>query len=106
MRRRALIVSLVIATSVAVSFLAASTLRAQDISDEQIKKQIVEECLTTYLQKKPCPCPYSRGCWINAWVVPGGAKPFCYGDDVSKELIAQFRNGDRQFIASRCTARH
>jgi hypothetical protein len=98
--------NLMIATGLVVSFFAAPVSRAQDVADEQIKKQIVEECLAVYLRSRPCPCPFSRGCWVSAWLVPGGAKPFCYNDDISRELVVQYRSGDKTFIASRCTARH
>ena len=98
--------SMVAAIFAGLVLLAASLSHAQEASDEQIKKQIIEECLALYRQRRPCPCPYSGGrCFINAWLIPGGAKPFCYDEDISKDQVIQYRSGDNNFIASRCTAR-
>jgi hypothetical protein len=90
-------------------FLSLSSLAgAQDQSDAKVAESIIQECISTYLKGRPCPCPYSGSrlrCFINAWSIPGGAKPFCYKDDVSADVIKQFRDGDIKFIAQRCTAR-
>jgi len=79
--------------------------QAQDSGDQQIKRQIIAECLALYLQSRPCPCPYSGRCLISAWFIPGGSKPYCYDEDISKNEIAEYQTGNKSFIVSRCTAR-
>ena len=98
--------SLLVTTTLAISVFAVPMSRAQDVSVAQVKKQIIAECLAIYQQSRPCPCPYSgRRCFINAWLIPGGAKPFCYDDDVSEGDVVQYRSGYQKFLASRCSAR-
>jgi hypothetical protein len=106
-RGSAMSVARLLAAAILASPLLMAPLRsqAQDTDDKQIKKQIIAECLALYQQSRPCPCPYSRSCWVSAWLVPGGAKPFCYDSDISKDEIAQYQSGNNTFIASRCTAR-
>ena len=77
------------------------------MTDLQIQDAIIQECVALYQLKRPCPCPHSgRRCWpVNAWYIPGGAKPFCYKEDVLNEHIANYRAGDKRFITRTCTAR-
>jgi hypothetical protein len=84
----------------------SSLSNAQELSDKQITEDIIQECIAMYRQSRPCPCPYSGfRCFINAWRIPGGAKPFCYKEDVSAGYVSQYRTGDKRFIVQRCTAR-
>ena len=82
-----------------VSILLLATLngysKSEPISDEQIKKLIVRESITSYPGN--CPCPYnsasngSRCGRRSAYSRAGGYSPICYPSDVTKEMIKRYR---------------
>ncbi|MBZ8131675.1 hypothetical protein [Afifella sp. IM 167] len=63
--------------------------------DARIREIMIEQSITAY--SGPCPCPYNvmrngRRCGgFSAWSKPGGASPLCYPDDISAEMVAEFR---------------
>jgi hypothetical protein len=65
------------------------------LSDEEIKKKIIQESIMNYPGR--CPCPYStmsngRSCGRrSAYSKPGGYSPICYPSDVTKEMIDEYR---------------
>jgi len=81
----------------AVTVCAASPVfsKTQRLSDEQVKQHIIDESIAEYSGN--CPCPYnsarngSRCGKRSAWSRAGGEAPICYKDEVSKEMIASWR---------------
>jgi len=69
---------------------------AEKASDRQIAIKLVQQSIASYSGN--CPCPYSvmrngRSCGKrSAWSKPGGASPLCYVEDVSKQMIQDWRN--------------
>lgn len=72
----------------------AQTPSAQ-MSDEEVRAQIVQESRANY--SGSCPCPYNRdraGRWCggrSAYSRPGGASPMCYPSDVSDTQVQRWR---------------
>jgi len=58
-----------------------------------LKQQIVRESIAAHAGS--CPCPYNtdkagRSCGKrSAWNRPNGARPLCYPDDVTPEMVRQ-----------------
>lgn len=69
---------------------------AADLSDEEVRKALIQKSLAAYPGN--CPCPYNvdragRQCGRrSAYSKPGGYSPLCYSADVTPEMIASFRN--------------
>jgi hypothetical protein len=69
-------------------------------SDDEIRQLIVQESIASYAGA--CPCPEShnaagRRCGGNsAYSRPGGAKPVCYAENVTKEMIDRYRAGHQK----------
>lgn len=70
------------------------------VSDQEIKKQIVEESIASYPGR--CPCPYNvmrngSSCGgRSAWSRKGGYAPICYDREVTKEMVSRRKEQDRQ----------
>jgi hypothetical protein len=68
---------------------------ADDATDEDIKQQIIAESISAYPGN--CPCPYnlaangSRCGKRSAWSRAGGYAPICYPDEITPEMIAEYR---------------
>jgi hypothetical protein len=64
-------------------------------SDDTIKQAIIRESIASYPGN--CPCPYntasngSRCGKRSAWSRAGGFAPLCYPEDVTPEMIEQYR---------------
>jgi hypothetical protein len=73
----------------------AGTLWAAEMSDAQVRLQIVRESVASYSGR--CPCPETtdsagRRCGArSAYSKPGGAKPICYSSEISDEQVREFR---------------
>jgi len=73
----------------------AGTLWAAEMSDEQVREQIVRESVASYSGR--CPCPENtdsagRRCGArSAYSKPGGARPICYPQEVSDQQVREFR---------------
>jgi len=65
------------------------------LSDEEIRQQIISESIASYPGN--CPCPYNStrngsSCGRrSAYSRPGGYAPICYPNDVSAEMIQNYR---------------
>lgn len=63
-------------------------------SDEQIKKEIIQQSIRSYPGN--CPCPYNldragRRCGKrSAYSKPGGYSPICYPSDVTEQMILKY----------------
>ncbi len=68
---------------------------AQPMTDDQIRQAIVTGAIRSYPGK--CACPYNRTSGgskcgkRSAWSKPGGYAPICYPNEVSKEMVDQYR---------------
>ena len=68
---------------------------AQSMSDQEVRKQMIRESISSY--SGSCPCPYnitrngSRCGGRSAYSKPGGAEPLCYERDISDEMVKAFR---------------
>jgi hypothetical protein len=64
-------------------------------SDEQIKKEIIQQWIRSYPGN--CPCPYNldragRRCGKrSAYSKPGGYSPICYPSNVTEQIIANHK---------------
>ncbi len=96
-----LVLALVSAFVAASSFTTPSSAAAAEskpkrLSDDQIRKILIEESIATY--DGNCPCPYStarngsRCGKRSAYSRPGGAAPLCYPKDVTAEMVQEYRN--------------
>jgi hypothetical protein len=78
-----------------VVFVAHAVVAQPGLSDDEIRRRIVQDSIASYTGA--CPCPESvnragRRCGGNsAYSRPGGAKPFCYVEDVTKEMVDRYR---------------
>lgn len=65
------------------------------LSDEQVKQQIIEESIDSY--PGVCACPFnharngSRCGGRSAWSKQGGYAPVCYKNEVTPEMISDWR---------------
>lgn len=65
------------------------------LSDQRIQEILIAESISSYPGN--CPCPYSRASdrsrcgGRNAHSRPGGREPLCYAEDVSRQMIADYR---------------
>jgi endonuclease YncB( thermonuclease family) len=81
---------------VSSAYLSDNQPAAPQQSDAQIRRAIMEQSLTYYSGR--CPCPYNvdragRRCGgRSAYSRPGGASPLCYPSDVSDAQVQAFRS--------------
>lgn len=65
------------------------------LTTDRIKQKIIEESIARY--PGVCACPYNRArngssCGRrSAWSKAGGYSPICYKDEVTAEMVAQWR---------------
>ncbi|WP_425294630.1 hypothetical protein [Kosakonia calanthes] len=73
--------------------------KTQALSDAQVKKEIIAESIAQY--PGTCACPFNQArngssCGKrSAWSRAGGYSPICYADEVSKEMIKEWRERQR-----------
>lgn len=78
-----------------ISLMLLSPLFAQDLTDSQIKQEIIKQSINNY--RGNCPCPYNHAkngskCGKrSAWSRAGGYAPYCYESDVSDAQVKQYR---------------
>lgn len=69
--------------------------RADDLSDGEIKRKIIQESIDEY--EGNCPCPYNVAAngsecgERSAYSRQGGEEPICYPRDVSPQMIREYR---------------
>ncbi|MCE0491417.1 hypothetical protein LU196_15350 [Pantoea sp. Mb-10] len=72
--------------------------RSIKLSDEQVKQQIIDESIASYPGNCACPFNSARNgssCGRrSAWSKPGGYAPICYKKEVTKAMIAQWRQSN------------
>ena len=86
------------AAIIALGIGAASAQRAAELSDAQVREQIIRESIAAYKASgRPCACPFNlmrngRGCGDrSAYSKPGGASPLCYDRDVSDAMVRDWQ---------------
>ena len=68
------------------------------LSDEQVKQQIIEESIASY--PGVCACPFNSArngssCGKrSAWSKAGGYSPVCYTKEVTRDMVAQWRQSN------------
>lgn len=68
-----------------------------DLTDDEIARILIQESIRNYSGR--CPCPYNlmkngRRCGGNsAYSKPRGKSPLCYREDVTEEMIREWRDG-------------
>lgn len=68
-------------------------------SDDEIRQLIIRQSIATYPGN--CPCPYNldrdgRRCGArSAFTKQGGKSPLCFPEDVTDEMVKQYRNGSQ-----------
>jgi hypothetical protein len=68
---------------------------AKDLSDDEIRDTLIRLSIASYVGN--CPCPENRDragrrCGArSAYSKPGGKSPLCYAQDVTPEMIKQYR---------------
>lgn len=91
------IIRLISILLIAISFPAQAEQNTIPQSDEQIKSLLIQQSIDSYPGN--CPCPYyvdsaGRQCGQrSAWSRSGGYSPLCYPNDVTPELIENYKNG-------------
>ncbi len=95
-----LLASLILAVGVGVSGCASAQETSPDhssdrLSDEVVTGVIIGESQATYTHA--CPCPYDSksdgdACGEgSAWSLSGGEEPLCYAEDVSDQMVEDWR---------------
>lgn len=65
------------------------------VTDQEVRKMIINESLQSYPGN--CPCPYNtmrngRRCGgRSAYSRPGGWSPLCYDKDISNQMVKDYR---------------
>lgn len=73
--------------------------RAQPMTTEQIKNELIRESIASYPGN--CPCPYNAArngssCGRrSAYSRPGGYAPVCYPSDVTDQMVESYRRRNR-----------
>ncbi|WP_421263818.1 hypothetical protein [Aeromonas sp. 600527] len=80
-----------------IGFAASAKEQVPDarLVDEQVKQQIIQESIDSYPGN--CPCPYnlarngSRCGKRSAWSRAGGYAPICYKEEITDEMVSEWR---------------
>lgn len=70
------------------------------LTDEQVKQRVIQESINSYSGN--CPCPYnsasngSRCGGRSAHSRAGGARPICYEEEVTDEMIKKWRQRQKR----------
>ncbi len=80
-----------------IGFAASAKEQVPDarLVDEQVKQQIIQESIESYPGN--CPCPYnlarngSRCGKRSAWSRAGGYAPICYKEEITDEMVSEWR---------------
>ncbi|CAN4265629.1 hypothetical protein MCECM63_00112 [Methylophilaceae bacterium] len=84
--------NLILAILIILSFSATAK---NNLSDDEVKQQMINQSIASYLGS--CPCPYntasngSRCGRRSAYTKPGGYAPFCYDTDITLQMVKQYR---------------
>jgi hypothetical protein len=83
----------------AVLVVAPPAPNAHAQTDADIRQRLIAASIASY--PGACPCPYNtmrngRRCGGNsAWSKRGGYAPLCYAEDVTPEMVRQYRQRGR-----------
>lgn len=78
----------------------SSLAKTSVLSDAQIKQKVIEESIAQY--PGPCACPFNHArngssCGKrSAWSKPGGYDPICYANEVTPQMIKDWREQHKQ----------
>jgi hypothetical protein len=82
----------------ALLLLACPALAREPLSDAQVRHAIIQDSIAWYQATgHPCACPYNparngKQCGRrSAYSRPGGAEPYCFPQDVSDGMVADWR---------------
>jgi hypothetical protein len=68
---------------------------ARDLSEDQIKKIIIQQSIQNYSGNCPCPYNVTRNGSVcgrrSAYSRAGGYAPICYPNDVTQDMINRFK---------------
>lgn len=79
-------------------FLSLSVSAKSNLSDDQVKQQMINQSIASY--SGSCPCPYntasngSRCGRRSAYTKPAGYAPLCYDTDITSQMVKQYRDGN------------
>jgi hypothetical protein len=84
---------------IALSLIISFSFAKGSLSDDQIKKQMIQQSIASY--SGSCPCPYNAtrngsSCGArSAYSKPGGYDPLCYPKDITPSMLNDYkkRNG-------------
>ena len=85
---------------VAVLVLLSACSIAEELTDAEMKRILIEQSIRSY--SGSCPCPYnqarngSRCGKRSAYSKPGGAEPLCYDRDVTDEMVERYRKAHQK----------
>lgn len=97
MKIRTLILVLLSAASLSAIDIAIA--KTNGLSDSQIKQKIIEESIADY--PGTCACPFNQArngssCGKrSAWSKAGGYSPICYKDEVTDDMIKEWREANQ-----------
>ena len=81
--------------AVLVLLLAPISASAKSMTDAHVRQAMIQESIGSY--PGHCPCPYnlaSNGSKCgrrSAWSKPGGYAPLCYPNDITDDMVKQYR---------------
>jgi len=82
------------ALSIAFTLTTASAFETK-LTDDEIRVLLIRQSIASYSGSCPCPDNVDRAgrrCGArSAYSKPGGQSPLCYREDVTKEMIAEYR---------------
>lgn len=77
-----------------------SALAKAEVSDLEIKQQMIRESIQSYPGR--CPCPYnlasngSRCGKRSAYTKPGGYAPLCFETDITEQMLDNYKKKNGQ----------
>lgn len=83
-------------TSALILGAGISAFAQANLTDDQIKQEIINQSRAAY--SGVCACPYDRmrngaSCGTrSAYSKPGGAAPICYKSDIDQNMVDRYRN--------------
>jgi hypothetical protein len=95
-----LLKNIILPVTILISLFSTNDVLAKTsrINDDQVKQQIIEESIASY--PGVCACPFNSArngssCGRrSAWSKAGGYAPICYKKEVTKDMVAQWRQSN------------
>jgi hypothetical protein len=78
-----------------IAGLSPVTVAGKSMTDAQVRDAMIAQSISAYPGN--CPCPYNRAsngsrCGKrSAWSKPGGYSPLCFREDISDDMVKQYR---------------